>query len=186
MYKYRYKYKYGPMVQQSFIMQKKPVDYPKAEWIPANENNYTKANRPIDWKIDYIIIHTTEGSLQNAIDWFQNPEAKVSAHYLIGKDGVRIVQSVRDKNIAHHAGNKCVNYHSIGIEHEGFIDDPNAYSKDLYRTSAYLTRWLCNKHGILKDRKHIIGHSEVPLATHTDPGQYWDWEYYMSLVNLRD
>jgi hypothetical protein len=55
MYKYRYKYKYGPMVQQSLIMQKESVDYPKAEWIPANQNNYTKANRPIEFLTDKFL-----------------------------------------------------------------------------------------------------------------------------------
>lgn len=27
-----------------------------------------------------------------------------------------------------------------------------------------------------------MGHSEVPGNDHTDPGPYWDWDYYMSLV----
>jgi uncharacterized protein YgiM (DUF1202 family) len=32
------------------------------------------------------------------------------------------------------------------------------------------------------DRSRIIGHNEVPGATHTDPGPYFNWSYYMSLV----
>jgi hypothetical protein len=32
------------------------------------------------------------------------------------------------------------------------------------------------------DRSHIIGHNEVPGATHTDPGSCWNWTYYMQLV----
>jgi Bacterial SH3 domain len=53
----------------------------------------------------------------------------------------------------------------------------------MYRASAAPTRNLCNKYGIPKDRSHIIGHVEVPGATHTDPGPYWNWTYYMQLVN---
>jgi hypothetical protein len=33
------------------------------------------------------------------------------------------------------------------------------------------------------DRSHIIGHSEVPGATHTDPGDGWDWDLYMDLIS---
>lgn len=33
------------------------------------------------------------------------------------------------------------------------------------------------------DRSHIVGHKEVPGATHTDPGYYWNWSYYMSKCN---
>ena len=32
------------------------------------------------------------------------------------------------------------------------------------------------------DRKHIIGHVEVPGTDHTDPGPHWDWDRYMRLV----
>jgi uncharacterized protein YgiM (DUF1202 family) len=53
----------------------------------------------------------------------------------------------------------------------------------MYRASAALTRNLTTKYAIPRDRSHIIGHVEVPGATHTDPGQYWNWTYYMQLVN---
>jgi hypothetical protein len=32
------------------------------------------------------------------------------------------------------------------------------------------------------DRDHIVGHVEVPGATHTDPGTGWDWDRYMGYV----
>ncbi|PGH46646.1 N-acetylmuramoyl-L-alanine amidase, partial [Streptomyces sp. Ru87] len=53
----------------------------------------------------------------------------------------------------------------------------------MYRSSAALTKHLCDTHGIPKDRQHIVGHSEVPGNDHTDPGANWDWDHYMALVN---
>jgi hypothetical protein len=89
---------------------------------------------------------------------------------------------VREKDIAWHAGNWTYNTQSIGIEHEGWVSDASWYTDAMYRASAALTRNVCLKYGIPMDRSHIIGHSEVPGATHTDPGQYWNWTYYMQLV----
>jgi hypothetical protein len=89
---------------------------------------------------------------------------------------------VREKDIAYHAGNWDYNTKSIGIEHEGFVDDPSWYTDAMYRASAALTRNVCLKYGIPMDRTHIIGHYQVPGTTHTDPGPNWNWTYYMQLV----
>ncbi|MFS8610631.1 MAG: N-acetylmuramoyl-L-alanine amidase [Planifilum fulgidum] len=159
-------------------------DYPGARWVPASSSNYTVANRESDGNsIDYVIIHTTQGSYSGTISWFQNPSSKVSAHYVIRSSDGEITQMVQNKDIAWHAGNWNYNVHSIGIEHEGYVSDPAWYTDAMYRASANLTRWLCDRYGIPKNRNHIIGHNEVPGATHTDPGPHWDWNYYMSLVN---
>jgi N-acetyl-anhydromuramyl-L-alanine amidase AmpD len=159
-------------------------DYPYAKWVPASSSNYTAANRVADGNsINYVIIHTTEGSYSGTISWFQNPQAQVSAHYVVRSSDGEITQMVQNKDIAWHAGNWDYNVHSIGIEHEGYISDPSWYTDAMYRASAKLTRWLCDKYGIPRDRSHIIGHYQVPGSTHTDPGSGWDWNYYMSLVN---
>lgn len=159
-------------------------DYPGARWVAAHSSNYTAANRPQDGnKIEYVIIHTTQGSYAGAISWFQNPASNVSAHYVIRSSDGQITQMVQHKDIAWHAGNWEYNKRSIGIEHEGYVNDPAWYTDTMYRSSAALTRWICDTHGIPKTRTRILGHSEVPGATHSDPGRHWDWNYYMSLVN---
>ena len=123
-----------------------------------------------------------QGSYAGSISWFQNPSAQVSAHYLIRSSDGAVTQMVRDKDIAWHAGNWTYNTQSIGIEHEGFVNDASWYTDAMYRSSAALTKYMCDKYGIPKDRSHIIGHNEVPGATHTDPGPNWNWSYYMQLV----
>ncbi|MEU2615035.1 N-acetylmuramoyl-L-alanine amidase [Micromonospora sp. NPDC007271] len=159
------------------------TDYGPAAWAPAYSGNYTVANRPTDYRINYVVIHVTQGSYAGSISWFQNPSAKVSAHYTFRSADGAVTQSVREKDIAWHAGNWTYNTQSIGIEHEGYVDDPSWFTDAMYRASAALTRNLANKYGIPKDRNHIIGHIEVPGATHTDPGPNWNWTYYMQLVN---
>ena len=99
---------------------------------------------------------------------------------------------VREKDIAWHAGNPKYNEHAIGIEHEAYSSQPGTLTDAMYRSSAALTRYLCLKYDIPMDREHIIGHNEVPnpnhpgqfggVDGHTDPGPYWDWDYYMYLV----
>lgn len=158
------------------------TDYAPALWTPADPTNYDVASRESDYPINYVVIHTTQGSYTSAINWFQNPSSNVSAHYVIRSGDGQITQMVREKDIAWHAGNYSYNTQSIGIEHEGYVNDSSWYTDAMYKASAALTRNLCLKYGIPIDRAHIIGHNEVPGATHTDPGPNWDWAYYMALV----
>ncbi|NPA79634.1 MAG: hypothetical protein GXO29_01095 [Thermotogae bacterium] len=166
-------------------------EFPEVEeWVPADPSNYTAANRPSDYPIYYIIIHTTEGTYYGAISWFQNSAANVSAHYVINSeynssDGAPLgeaTQMVCHKDIAWHAGNWTYNTQSIGLEHEGYVSENGWYTDTLYRKSAYISRMASITFGFPADRDHIIGHVEVPGATHTDPGDYWDWAYYSVLV----
>ncbi|MCW3844791.1 N-acetylmuramoyl-L-alanine amidase [Micromonospora yasonensis] len=158
------------------------TDYGPAAWAPASTSNYTVASRPSSHPIRYVVIHVTQGSYAGSISWFQNPSAQVSAHYTFRSSDGAVTQSVREKDIAWHAGNWTYNTQSIGIEHEGYVDDPAWFTDAMYRASAALTRNVADKYGIPKDRQHIIGHVEVPGATHTDPGPNWNWTYYMQLV----
>jgi N-acetyl-anhydromuramyl-L-alanine amidase AmpD len=158
------------------------TDYGPAAWVPAHSTNYTAASRPSTYPINYIIIHVTQGSYAGAISWFQNSAANVSAHYTFRSSDGAVTQSVRDKDVAWHAGNWTYNTQSIGIEHEGYVTQSSWFTDAMYRASAALTRHLCDKYGIPKTRSRIIAHSEVPGATHTDPGPYWNWTYYMQLV----
>ncbi|MET8431943.1 N-acetylmuramoyl-L-alanine amidase [Streptomyces sp900116325] len=151
--------------------------YPSALWVPADAHNFTVGRTAT---IDKVIIHVTQGSYEGSIKWFQDPKAEVSAHYVVRSSDGQITQTVRDTDTAYHA--KQANASALGIEHEGYIDDPSWFTDTMYRASAALTRALCDKYGIPKDRAHIIGHDEAPGTDHTDPGRYWDWNRYMGFV----
>ncbi len=160
-----------------------PVDHPSAEWVAASTANHTPADRPTTHPIDFVVIHVTQTSYRTALSVFQNPKKKVSAHYLVRSVNGNIAQCVRERDIAWHAGNWDYNTRSVGIEHEGWVDQPGYFTDALYMASARLTSAICARYDIPKDRAHIIGHYEVPESDHTDPGLHWDWTRYMRLVN---
>ncbi|MEV6775130.1 N-acetylmuramoyl-L-alanine amidase [Streptomyces syringium] len=156
--------------------------YPATHWIPASSANYTVSGRPAAYPVRYVVVHVTQETFPDAMKIFQNPRSKVSAHYMVASADGYIGQFVREKDIAWHAGNWDCNTRSIGIEHEGWTDRPEYFTDALYRSSARLTAAVCARYGIPRTRAHVIGHHEVPGATHTDPGRYWDWTRYMELV----
>src|SRR5437762_2138346 len=53
---------------------------------------------------------------------------------------------------------------------------------DVGRTAAQLVCAIARRYNIPTDRDHIVGHNELPGNDHSDPGPYWNWTYYMSLV----
>ncbi|WP_181790970.1 N-acetylmuramoyl-L-alanine amidase [Streptomyces phytophilus] len=158
------------------------AQYPPTHWIPASSSNYTVSSRPSSYPLDFVVVHVTQEYFQDAVDIFQNPARAVSSHYLIASADGYIAQLVREKDIAWHAGNWNYNTRSIGIEHEGWVDKPAWFTEVMYQRSAQLTAAICDRYGIPRTRDHVIGHNEVPGATHTDPGPNWNWTKYMRLV----
>ena len=175
-------------------------DYPPAVWDPSP--NYTE-NRLYTTR---IVIHVTQGSFAGSVSWLKNPASNASAHYVIRSSDGYIVQLVREKDKAWHA--RCWNNFTLGIEHEGYIEDPNRwFTPVMYLESAKLVRNMVNRWTIPVDSNHIIGHNfwqqpqwpvvrqewdfatYDPISTyptscnnHTDPGSGWNWSYYLSLI----
>ncbi|MFE9174092.1 N-acetylmuramoyl-L-alanine amidase [Streptomyces kebangsaanensis] len=157
------------------------VDFGGARWVAASPANYRGADRPDDYRIDRVVIHVTQGSFASAVKVFQDPGHGAATHYIVRKDG-HVTQMIRELDVAFHAGNRGYNERSVGIEHEGFVDDASSFTDAMYAASARLTARICARYGIPVDREHIIGHVEVPGADHTDPGRHWDWDRYIRLV----
>jgi hypothetical protein len=163
-----------------------------ADDVPASTENYTNDSRGAG-DIDMIVIHTMQGSYSGSMNWFQNPAAQASAHYNLRSSDGRIGQSVREADIAWHAGHWATNSRSVGIEHEGYVSDPDRwYTAAMYERSAALVVDIAARQGIPLDRSHVIAHYEVPgcgsaggggAGCHTDPGDGWDWDRYMELLN---
>ncbi|MFI8437225.1 N-acetylmuramoyl-L-alanine amidase [Streptomyces sp. NPDC079020] len=160
------------------------TDYPAANWAPASTSNYTASKRPSAYPVDFVVIHVTQETFNETIGIFQNPAKQVSAHYVVRSGDGYVAQCVREWDIGWHAGNWDYNTRSVGIEHEGWVDQPAYFTDAMYERSAKLTADICDRHGIPKDRAHIIGHHQVPGSDHTDPGVHWDWVRYIRLVNL--
>ncbi|WP_059006374.1 N-acetylmuramoyl-L-alanine amidase [Streptomyces specialis] len=158
------------------------AEFPGAAWAPAAASTYTAADRPSTYPVRYVVIHVAQETYADTVGIFQDPAREVSAHYVVAADG-RIAQCVRERDIGWHAGNWSYNTLSIGIEHEGWVDEPRWFTTTMYERSAALTARICAAYGIPRTRARVIGHHEVPDATHTDPGPHWDWDRYLTLVN---
>jgi hypothetical protein len=167
------------------------VDYAGAASYPACEDNYSDYSRG-GGDIDLIIIHTVQGSYAGCASWFANCSAQVSAHYIVQSSTGNVTQSVREADVGWHAGNWDYNERSVGIEHEGYVDDCGWYTDAMYAGSAALSIDIASRQGVPLDRSHVMGHNEVPdpynpgqyggSGHHTDPGDCWDWDYYMDLL----
>ncbi|MFF4390608.1 N-acetylmuramoyl-L-alanine amidase [Streptomyces sp. NPDC001552] len=157
------------------------LDHAGASWTSASPANWRKADRPADYRVDRIVVHVTQGGFESSVDAFKNPWHKASAHYIVRGDG-HVEQMVRELDVAFHSGNRSMNERSVGIEHVGFVDRPQDFTDAMYAASARLAADVCRRYDIPADRTHIVGHSEVPGADHTDPGRHWDWNRYIGLV----
>lgn len=168
-------------------------DYPPAVWDPS-PNYYS--NPPFYQK--FSVVHTTQGSFAASVSWLKNPASSAATHYIIRSSDGYIVQLVREMYAAWHA--VCWNRWMFGTEHEGYVENPSWYTDTMYLNSAALFRHLCTTYNIPMTRNYIIGHGEKSNASwvawmqqnfpsidpncnsHTDPGQYWDWNFYMQLI----
>ena len=127
----------------------------------AASANWRRADRPDDFAVDRVVIHVVQGSFRPRLQVFQDPDHGAAAHYVVRKDG-HMAQTVRELDVAFHAGNRKYNERSVGIEHEGFVDEASSFTDAMYASSARLTAAICARYRIAVDRTHIIGHAEVP------------------------
>ncbi|QWC56274.1 N-acetylmuramoyl-L-alanine amidase [Erythrobacter sp. 3-20A1M] len=144
----------------------------------ARSPNFNERALPISM----AVIHYTEMQDQGfALERLCDPEAKVSAHYLIGEGG-EVVQLVAEDKRAWHAGqsywrgHRDVNSASIGIE----LDHPgHAYGyRDFHEAQIDALIPLLAR--IVKQydipRANVVGHSDVAPQRKIDPGELFPWE----------
>ena len=88
--------------------------------IPFSPALYSSSRE--DAPIDMLVLHYTDGpSLEDCVAIFQDPERRVSCHYIVGLDGA-VLQMVRDEDCAWHCGvstwrgREGCNRWSLGIE----------------------------------------------------------------------
>ncbi|MFF3731032.1 N-acetylmuramoyl-L-alanine amidase [Streptomyces sp. NPDC002476] len=150
-----------------------------------------------------IVVHYTAGSYDGAVSWFQDPVSRVSAHFVVARDGRRVqmvplpdpdTAGPRDGNYqAWHC--KAGNGVYFGIEHEyGYpgATGPADWTEEMLDSSAELSAYLCNVYDIPIEVplapgtrgwfKGLGGHYNVPGNNHTDPGPYFPWDHYINRV----
>lgn len=161
--------------------------------------NYNQ--RPSNTDIGLVVIHNIslppaqfgggyiEQFFQNQLDSSQHPyfkeieDLKVSAHVVILRTG-EVIQFVNFNDRAWHAGRssylarqECNDY-SIGIELEGCDDLP--FESVQYTVLAELVNVLQQSYPQIQ--QHLAGHSDIAPQRKTDPGPYFDWVHFRSLL----
>jgi len=115
----------------------------------------------------YLVMHYTAGlTLDGTISWFKTPDAKASAHIVIGRDG-RIVQMVPFNRQAWHAGKS----------HWGNLEGMNRYSLGIELVNAGKLR----KNSVgqwLNWSKKLIPDDQVTIARHKDESSDAGWHEY--------
>lgn len=171
-----------------------------ASQIPSPNFN----QRPQNIDINLVVIHNIslppsqfgggyiQQFFQNKLDWSAHPyfttiqDMEVSAHLLILRTG-EVIQFVNFNDRAWHAGRSSYLGHaecndfSIGIELEGSDDLP--FEDVQYHVLADVVHALRQYYP--KIQKHIAGHSDIAPQRKTDPGEFFNWQYFRQLLTQK-
>ncbi len=143
---------------------------PPPQWIGTTNFNLRKPG--------FVIIHhTAQDACEKTLKTFTLPSSKVSAHYVICKDGT-VHHMLNDYLRAWQAGvskwgnMSDINSTSIGIEidNNGFEPFTDAQVNSLLRLLARLKR----DYGI--PAANFIGHSDIAPGRKVDPNRYFPWQ----------
>ena len=132
--------------------------------------------------VSMVVLHYTGmESAAAALERMCDPQAEVSAHYMIDEDGT-VCRLIDEARRAWHAGRSYwrgitdVNSASIGIElvnpgHEfGYRPFTDAQMEALLPLLAEIIQ----RHDI--PRANVVGHSDIAPDRKQDPGELFDWE----------
>jgi N-acetylmuramoyl-L-alanine amidase len=137
--------------------------------IPSPNHNERRPN--------YVILHdTSNDTIERPLKTLTDPARKVSAHYLIGRDGT-LYQLVDENRRAWHAGQSYwggltdLNSASIGIELDNTGDEP--YAEPQIDRLIGLLKELQARHRI--PPMNILGHGDIAVRRKVDPGWQFPW-----------
>jgi N-acetylmuramoyl-L-alanine amidase len=131
--------------------------------------------------VSMVVLHYTGmNDADSAIARLTDPEAKVSAHYLVKEDGA-ILRMVAEDKRAWHAGKSHwrhitdVNSASIGIEivNPGHEWGYRPFPEEQIDALIPLVHEIKERHGIT--RGNVVGHSDIAPMRKQDPGELFPW-----------
>ncbi len=146
--------------------------------IDAPSPNFDERRLPITM----IVLHYTgmqDGD--SAIARLRDPEAKVSAHYVVAEDGT-VLRLVPEEKRAWHAGVSRwrdiaddINSASIGIEivNPGHEFGYRPFADEQIASVIQLVMQIKDRYQIT--RGNIVGHSDIAPTRKRDPGELFPW-----------
>lgn len=147
------------------------------EIIDAPSPNFDERDQPVSM----VVLHYTGmADAASAVERLRDPEARVSAHYLIDEDG-KVLRLVPEEMRAWHAGKswwrgvQALNGCSVGIE----IVNPGHEHGYRPFTAPQMDALLPLLGGIVERHRvppaNVVGHSDIAPARKQDPGELFDW-----------
>lgn len=141
-----------------------------ADWSEAMHYDVRKPN--------FVIIHhTAQNSTAQTVRTFQLEHTKVSAHYVIGRDG-QTIQMLNDYLRSWHAGRSKwgaitdMNSMSIGIELDN--NGREAFSDAQINALLALLTKLKSKYSI--PFTNFLGHADIAPSRKDDPSALFPWK----------
>jgi len=141
-----------------------------ALWQPSPNFDQRRPN--------FVILHqTTNDNAATALATLTDPQRKVSAHYLIGRDGA-VMQLVDEAARAWHAGeswwggNTDLNSASIGIELDNTGDE--AFAEAQIVALLALLDELRTRYRI--PAANFLAHGDIAPVRKVDPGRLFPWQ----------
>lgn len=142
----------------------------------------------------HVVIHATRSGqsmnpneLEGTLNWFKNPTAEVSAHWLVGRNGQKI-RIIPDSRQAWHAGEH--NAAMFGIELEQGVS-ADGFTPPQMAALAAICRGYVSDFGVAPVHTRIvtkggfIGHEETIQGRRvgkTDPGPNFDWDFFVAML----
>lgn len=140
------------------------------QWSPSPNFDQRRAN--------FVVIHhTSNDDGWRALRTLSDPSLKVSAHYLIARDGA-IHQLVDEAARAWHAGASYwggvsdLNSVSLGIELDNNGEEP--FAEPQIAALLELLADIRQRHGI--PRPNFLGHADVAPGRKVDPSRHFPWK----------
>ena len=154
------------------------------KFIDMPSPNFDERTLPVTM----IVLHYTgmiDGA--SAIARLRDPEAKVSAHYVVEEDG-SVLRLVPEDKRAWHAGRSHwrgltdVNSASVGIEivNPGHDHGYRPFRAEQIQSVVQLVADIKARHGI--GRGDVVAHSDIAPRRKRDPGELFPWS---KLARLR-
>jgi len=147
--------------------------------------DHTYRAKSQDSRVQFLILHFTSDAWEPSLKILT--EGRVSSHYLVRENPLKIYQLVDEGQRAYHAGESSwkgqtqLNAASIGIEIDNRGDTPgpnglefHEYSKPQIDAVIDLVKSIVARHQIRPDR--ILGHSDIAPQRKVDPGPKFPWK----------
>ncbi|MGH2584240.1 MAG: N-acetylmuramoyl-L-alanine amidase [Dehalococcoidia bacterium] len=169
------------------------MERPEITWIGAHPDNFERGRDGVAFEA--IVVHIAEGSLAGIDSWFNDPRARASTHFAVGKGGAihqyidladtayghgaiepGYTARLIDENRRQDGVAISPNRWAVGIEHEGRSGD--AMTRPQFDASTRLAAWLFaavlipgGATGVAIDRDHVLRHGEIsPRSRARCPG----------------